>query len=145
MSQCLKHVNRCEAAVGCLIAHREGWEENIARQIQNTARHISETVRNRTHVHINFFFRMTNTMTSQNIDLSSWDTLYKTRALITRSLRPFYSSGGYSLASHRGGPVSITGQVIWYLWWTKWYWEGFYLNTFVSPCQFSFHQLLHIE
>jgi hypothetical protein len=38
---------------------------------------ISETVRNRKHVHIHFFLRMTDTMTSQNIDLSSWDTLYR--------------------------------------------------------------------
>jgi len=37
---------------------------------------ISETVRNRTHVHTKFFLRMTDTITSQNIDLSSWDTLY---------------------------------------------------------------------
>jgi hypothetical protein len=59
-----------------VIAHREGGKENIARQIQNTARQISETVRNRTHVHTNIFFRMTDTMTAQNIDLSSWDTLY---------------------------------------------------------------------
>jgi hypothetical protein len=44
-----------------------GGKENIARQI-------SETVWNRTQVHINFFLRMTDTMTSQNIDLSSWDT-----------------------------------------------------------------------
>jgi hypothetical protein len=38
-----------------VIAHGEGGKENIARQIQNTARKISESVRNRTHVHINFF------------------------------------------------------------------------------------------
>jgi hypothetical protein len=37
---------------------------------------ISETVRKRTHVHIKFLLRMTDTMTSQNIVLSSWDTLY---------------------------------------------------------------------
>jgi hypothetical protein len=60
-----------------VIAHTEGGKENIARQIQNTARQISETVRNRTHVHINFYLRMTDTMTSQNIDLFSWDILYK--------------------------------------------------------------------
>jgi hypothetical protein len=32
-----------------------------------------------THVHVHFFFllRMTDARTSQNIDLSSWDTLYK--------------------------------------------------------------------
>jgi hypothetical protein len=32
-----------------------GGKENIARQIKNNALRISETVRNRTHVHINFF------------------------------------------------------------------------------------------
>jgi hypothetical protein len=38
---------------------------------------ISETVQNRTHVHIHFFFlRMADTVTSQNTELSSWDTLY---------------------------------------------------------------------
>jgi hypothetical protein len=37
---------------------------------------ISETVRNRTHVHVKFLLRMTDTMTSQNIVLSSWDILY---------------------------------------------------------------------
>ena len=28
------------------------------------------------HVHIHFLLRMTDTLTSQNIDLSSWDTRY---------------------------------------------------------------------
>jgi hypothetical protein len=38
----------------------------------------SETVRKRTHAHTYFFFlRMTDTMTSQNVELSSWDILYK--------------------------------------------------------------------
>jgi hypothetical protein len=37
-----------------LLIEREG-KGNIALQIQNTAPQISETVRNRTHVHINFF------------------------------------------------------------------------------------------
>jgi hypothetical protein len=37
---------------------------------------VSETVRNRTRVHIHFLLRMTDTMTSQNIELSSWVTLY---------------------------------------------------------------------
>jgi hypothetical protein len=46
-----------------------GGKESIARQIL-------ETVRNSTHVHVNFFLKMTDTMTSQNIDLSSWDILY---------------------------------------------------------------------
>jgi hypothetical protein len=37
---------------------------------------ISETVRNWTHVHIQFLLRMADTMTSQNIAISFWDTLY---------------------------------------------------------------------
>jgi hypothetical protein len=37
---------------------------------------ISDTVQNRTHVHINFYLRITDTITSQNIDLSPWDMLY---------------------------------------------------------------------
>jgi hypothetical protein len=53
-----------------------GGKENIARQIRNIGRQISETIWNRIHVHINFFLRMINIMTSQNNDLSSWDTLY---------------------------------------------------------------------
>jgi hypothetical protein len=39
---------------------------------------ISETVRNRTHIYIyiyNFLLRMTDTMTSHNIGLPSWDIL----------------------------------------------------------------------
>jgi hypothetical protein len=54
-----------------------GGKENIACQIQNTARQVSETVRNRTHGHVNFFLRVTDTMTSQNIDLSSLDIIYR--------------------------------------------------------------------
>jgi hypothetical protein len=38
---------------------------------------ISENVRNRTHVlHIHFFIRMADNMTSQNTNISSWDVLY---------------------------------------------------------------------
>jgi hypothetical protein len=37
---------------------------------------ISENFRNRTHVNIHFFLRMTGIMHYQIIDLSSWDTLY---------------------------------------------------------------------
>jgi hypothetical protein len=60
-----------------LLIEREGRKEGkFAPQIHNTARQILETVRNWTHVHINFFLRMTDTVTSQNIELSSWDTLY---------------------------------------------------------------------
>jgi hypothetical protein len=60
-------------------------EGNIAHQIVNTAPQTSKTVRNRPHVHINVFLRMTDTMTTQNIDLSSWDTVY-----ITSSFHGYY-------------------------------------------------------
>jgi len=56
-----------------------GVKDNIGRQIQTPVQwnsSISETVRNRTHVRMHFLLRMTDTMTSQNIDISSWDTLY---------------------------------------------------------------------
>jgi hypothetical protein len=46
-----------------VVAHREGEKENTGYQI-------SETVRKRTHVHINVFLRKVDTVTSQNIDLS---------------------------------------------------------------------------
>jgi hypothetical protein len=39
--------------------------------------------------------------------------------------RPRHSSSGYSLASHRGGPGSSPGLVMWDLWWTKWRWGSF--------------------
>ena len=54
-----------------------GGKDNTGRPSQTTIRSngsISETVRNRTHVVITFFFFLR--MTSQNIDLSSWDILY---------------------------------------------------------------------
>jgi hypothetical protein len=57
---------------------RAGGKDNTGRPSQTTIQSngsFSETVRNRTHVHI-FFLRMTDTITSQNINLSSWDTLY---------------------------------------------------------------------
>jgi hypothetical protein len=60
-------------------------------------------------------------------------------------LEPCCSSGGLSLASHRGGAGSIPGQVTWDLWWTKWHWGRFCPSTSVSPCQFSFHQMLHSD
>jgi hypothetical protein len=40
------------------------------------------------------------------------------------------------MASHRGGPGSIPGQVMWDLWWTKWHWGRFSPNTSVSPANF---------
>jgi hypothetical protein len=34
--------------------------------------------------------------------------------------------------SHRGGPGSSPGQVMWDLWWTKWHWGRFFPSTSVS-------------
>jgi hypothetical protein len=57
-----------------------GGKDNTERPSQTIIQSngsISETVRNRTHVHTKIFLpRMTDTITSQNIDFYSWDTLY---------------------------------------------------------------------
>jgi hypothetical protein len=45
---------------------------------------------------------------------------------------PCHSSGGCSPASHRGGLGSSPGQVMWDLWWTKWYWGRFSPGISVS-------------
>jgi hypothetical protein len=57
----------------------------------------SENVRDRTHVHINFLLRITDTMTSQNIDRSSWDTLYKRKLkeMLVRHLAILRSTKSY--------------------------------------------------
>jgi hypothetical protein len=88
-----------------------GRKETIASQIQNTARKTSETVRNRTHIHINFFLRMTDTMTSQNIDLSSWDTLYKVITVLETLRSPVhvYRPGNWL---HKRRCVSIAPVVL---------------------------------
>jgi hypothetical protein len=36
-------------------------------------------------------------------------------------------------ASHRGGPGSIPGHVMWCLWFTKWQWDRFSPSTSISP------------
>jgi hypothetical protein len=46
------------------------------------------------------------------------------------------NSDRYSPAFHRGGPVSIWGQVMWDLWWAKWQWDRLPLSTSVSPASF---------
>jgi hypothetical protein len=60
---------------------QHGGREGHYRAIQSNGC-ISETVRNRTHVHITFLLRMTDTMTSQNIDLLSCDTLHNANWLV---------------------------------------------------------------
>jgi hypothetical protein len=42
------------------------------------------------------------------------------------------AQAGWSLASHRGGPVSNPGLVMWDLWWKKWHWGRFSPSTSVS-------------
>jgi hypothetical protein len=43
-----------------------------------------------------------------------------------------HTLGGYSLSSHHSSWESIPDQVIWDLWCTKWYWNGFSLR-YQSP------------
>jgi hypothetical protein len=45
---------------------------------------------------------------------------------------PCHRSDVKSLASHRGGPSSSVGQVMWGLWWTKWHWNSSAPSTSVS-------------
>jgi hypothetical protein len=53
---------------------------------------------------------------------------------------PRHCSGGYSPASHRGGPGSIPGRSMWDLWWTKWHWDRFLSEYFGFPLSISFHR-----
>jgi hypothetical protein len=46
---------------------------------------------------------------------------------------PPWWEGGYSPASHHGGPGSSPGQVMWDLWLTKWYWGRCSPSTSVFP------------
>jgi hypothetical protein len=60
-------------------------------------------------------------------------------------LRPCHSSGGYSPASHRGGPgfdprSGLVGFVV-----DKVALGQVFSEYFGLPCQFSFHRLLHIH
>ena len=40
-------------------------------------------------------------------------------------------------AFHCNSPHSTTGQSMWDLWWTKWHWSKFSLNTSVFTCQYK--------
>jgi hypothetical protein len=57
----------------------------------------------------------------------------KNKSWVSVIIRPRHSSSGQSLASHRGGPGSSPGLVMWELWWTKWRWGRFSPSTSVSP------------
>jgi hypothetical protein len=59
----------------------------------------------------------------------------KTRAYCT-NLGQRHSSSGKSLASHRGGPGSSPGLIMWDLWCTKWRWGRFSPSTSVPPANF---------
>jgi hypothetical protein len=62
---------------------------------------VLDTVRSETHLYIQFMLRMTDAMTSQNIDLSSWDTLYSSSwdTLYSSSWDTPYSSSWDTLYS----------------------------------------------
>jgi hypothetical protein len=56
---------------------RAGWKDNTGRPSQTTKMSLSRKPFGIGHMFIeSFLLRMTDTMTSQNIVLSSWDTLY---------------------------------------------------------------------
>jgi hypothetical protein len=38
------------------------------------------------------------------------------------------------------GPVSLPGQFMWDLWWTKWHWDRFFSESFGFPLSVSFHR-----
>jgi hypothetical protein len=48
-------------------------------------------------------------------------------------------AGVWSPISYSGGTGLSPGQVMWDLWWTR-----FFFEYFGFPCQFSFHRLLYI-
>jgi hypothetical protein len=82
--------------------------------------------------------------------LKSKMKVFKFRNINLPYKRPCHSSGGYSPASHCGGPGSSPGQVMWDLWSTKWHWGRFPPSTSVSPanshstdCSTSRSQWLH--
>jgi hypothetical protein len=57
--------------------NRARWKDNTGRPSQTTKMALSRKPFGIGHIFIkSFLLRMTDTMTSQNIDLSSWDTLY---------------------------------------------------------------------
>jgi hypothetical protein len=58
--------------------------------------------------------------------------------------RPRHSSGGQSPASHRGGPGSNPGLVMWdFVMDESGAGAGFLSENFGFPCQSTFHLLLH--
>jgi hypothetical protein len=62
--------------------------------------------RNRTHRHIHFLLSLTVTMTYQNIDLSSWETLYSwPRTLIHRGVAAGGGGGGVAQGGRGQGPA----------------------------------------
>ena len=41
-------------------------------------------------------------------------------------------AGDYPSACHLGGPVSVPGQSMWGLWWTKWHWNRVFSTIFAT-------------
>ena len=50
---------------------------------------------------------------------------------------PCHGSGGWSPASHRGGPGSIPGKSTWNLWWTKQIGTGFTPSISIFPYHYN--------
>jgi hypothetical protein len=59
--------------------------------------------------------------------------------------RPCQKTGGYAPPElWHGGTGSISGQILWDLWWTKWLLGQISSKYFDFPCQFTFHKLLRL-
>jgi hypothetical protein len=87
--------------MGCSMA---GVKDNIGHQIQTPVQwnsSISETIQNRTHVHIHFCTGMTDIMTSHNIDISSWDILYYGSVCVAHSLHNISGAIRWTRLKHR--------------------------------------------
>lgn len=55
---------------------------------------------------------------------------------IKADFMPCHSTGGQSPVSHYGCSGSLRGQSMWYLWWTRWHWDGLSRVYSVVSCQY---------
>jgi hypothetical protein len=99
-------------------------------------------LRSRLHIPVNTFQNTFILRVLQfHLYLELWNGLERSAWLKENRSKPFkrpcHRSGGYSLASHVGGPGSILGQVMWDLWWTKWHWGRFSPSISLPPANSS--------
>jgi hypothetical protein len=119
---------------------------NIYRKGNNYRKHISSCLVSWQKLELETSWRrtlITNHYTSVLeffLIISAWNCLFLCRLqvklwrkiLIASCLQsPCHTSGGYSPASHRGGPIWSPCKVMWELWWTKWHWGRFSPSTSV--------------